>query len=215
MTVPFLSAPVQPPSQDGNQCKGAWSQQGEEVGAKGRQAAQMVLKLRSFSRCPSAAIALLHQQRQQSLNLLHFSSDSITLPAEGRMKTGGEFHDRTFVSARSLLFLVDIQSDFFFAVLNGHISFGRGNDDGLPRGRGAELFGKIDLDREHRSLDGHLYIFHDGALSVMDEAPVRSVRIMVQPVHWAEEEVNRCAVCGVRERPCRLLKKSAGKAAAE
>lgn len=98
--VPFLSAPVQPPGQEGKQNEGARSHQDEEVGTEGRQVAQMASKLRPLSGRPSAAVALLHQQRQQSLNALHLSPDPIPFADEGSMKTRGKFHGNPFMPAR-------------------------------------------------------------------------------------------------------------------
>jgi hypothetical protein len=85
-TVSFLSAPVQPPGQEGKQNKGAWSQKDEQVGTEGSQAAQMATKLSPLVGRPFVAIALLHQQRQQSLNSLHLSPNPISLSPEGSMK---------------------------------------------------------------------------------------------------------------------------------
>ena len=56
---------------------------------------------------------------------------------------------------------VHVQPDFLLAVWNGHISFRRGNDGGLPRSRGSELFGQIDLDRQCCPFDGQLHVLHD------------------------------------------------------
>jgi hypothetical protein len=47
----------------------------------------MASKLSPLTGRPSAAIALLHQQRQQSLNPEHLSPNSISLSAEGSVKT--------------------------------------------------------------------------------------------------------------------------------
>ncbi|MFI5247889.1 MAG: hypothetical protein ACHQWV_04980 [Nitrospirales bacterium] len=46
----------------------------------------MASKLSPLSGCPSVAIALLHQQRQQSLNPEHLSPNPISLSPEGSME---------------------------------------------------------------------------------------------------------------------------------
>ena len=42
------------------------------------------------------------------------------------------------------LFSIDVQSDLFFTVRNGYISFRGGDDSGLSRGGRAEFLGEID-----------------------------------------------------------------------
>ena len=76
----------------------------------------------------------------------------------------------TLHHAAQSLFPVHVQPDLLLAVGNGHIPLRRGDDNRLSRSRGSELFRQIDCDRQSRPFDGHFYIFHDGGLSVMDNA---------------------------------------------
>src|SRR5580765_8849318 len=91
-------------------------------------------------------------------------------------------------TSRSLL-PVHVQPDLLLAIWNGHIPLRRGNDGRFPRSRGSELFGQIYLNRQRCPFDGHLHVFHDSGLSVMDRAWGRPIRIMVQSVSRAVEEV--------------------------
>lgn len=66
-------------------------------------------------------------------------------------------------------FPVHVQPDFFLAVWNRHIAFRRGNDDRLARRRWPELFRQVHLDRQHRAVDSHLDVLHNGGLSVVGD----------------------------------------------
>jgi hypothetical protein len=57
---------------------------------------------------------------------------------------------------------VNVQTDLFvLCIWNAHISLSRGNDDCFSRRRRSELLGKVYLDLQNISLNGHFHILHD------------------------------------------------------
>src|SRR4026207_1417571 len=62
----------------------------------------------------------------------------------------------------SRLLSIDVEPNLFQPIRNRDISFRRRNDDGLSRCRGSKLLREIHLDSQHRSLDRHLNVLHDG-----------------------------------------------------